>query len=95
MTMALVAQAAVDGLRKRLTPPAVGWDAEHLAKDYFAGLEGDVRVDTKTIIVTYYNAPNADALRGQYENLPARLKADKIDPRVPWLYGFELDFRCR
>ena len=60
MTMALIAQAAIDGLRKRLAPPAASWDAEHLAKAYFAGLEGDVRVDTNTIIVTYYNAPDAD-----------------------------------
>ena len=44
MTMALIAQAAIDGLRKRLAPPAASWDAEHLAKAYFAGLEGDVRV---------------------------------------------------
>ena len=44
MTMALVAQAAIDGLRKRLAPPVADWDAAHLAKDYFAGLEGDVRV---------------------------------------------------
>jgi Transposase DDE domain len=95
MTMALVAQAAIDELRKRLAPPVADWDAAHLAEDYFGGLEGDVRVDTDTIIVTYYNAPNAAALRQQYENLPARLRADKIDPRVPWLYGFELDFRFR
>ena len=30
-----------------------------------------------------------------YENLPAKLRAEKIDPRVPWLYGFELDFCFR
>ena len=93
--MALIAQAAIDGLRKRLAPPAASWDASHLAKDYFAGLEGDVRVDTNTIVVTYYNAPDAAAMRGHYENLPAKLKANNIDPRVPWLYGFELDFRFR
>ncbi len=63
--MALIAQAAIDQLRKRLAPPAENWDAEHLAKAYFFGLEeGDVRVDTDTIIVTYYNAPDADRLRG-------------------------------
>ena len=95
MTMALIAQAAIDRLRKRLAPPTASWDAEHLAKAYFAGLEGDVRVETDTIIVTYYNAPDADKLREHYENLPAKLKAENIDPRVPWLYGFELDFRFR
>ena len=93
--MALIAQAAIDGLRKRLAPPAAGWDAAHLAKDYFAGLEGDVRVDTNTIVITYYNANDAGSLREHYENLPAKLRADKIDPRVPWLYGFELDFRFK
>jgi hypothetical protein len=93
MTMALIAQAAIDRLRKRLSPPMASWDAEHLATAYFAGLEGDVRVDGNTIMITYYNAPESDKLRAHYENLPAKLKAEGIDPRVPWLYGFELDFR--
>ena len=59
-----------------------------MATAYFEGLEGDVRVDGDTIIVTYYNAPDADRLREHYEDLPAKLRAEKIDPRVPWLYGF-------
>jgi hypothetical protein len=95
MTMALIAQAAIDGLRKRLAPPAANWDAKHMATAYFAGLEGDLRVDGNTILVTYYNAPDADKLREHYEGLPAKLRKEKIDPRVPWLYGFELDFRFR
>lgn len=95
MTMALIAQAALDQLRKRLAPPAANWDSEHIATAYLSGLEGDVRVDENTILVTYYNASDADRLRVHYENLPAKLKAEKIDPRVPWLYGFELDFRFR
>jgi hypothetical protein len=95
MTMALIAQAAIDQLRKRLAPPSETWDAEHLAKAYFFGLEGDVRVDSNTIIVTYYNAPNADKLRTQYEDLPTKLRSENVDPRIPWLYGFELDFRFR
>jgi DDE family transposase len=95
MTMALIAQAAIDGLRKRLAGPAANWDAKHMATAYFGGLEGDLRVDGKTIVVTYYNAPEADKLRAHYEGLPAKLRGEKIDPRVPWLYGFELDFRFR
>jgi len=95
MTMALIAQAAIDRLRKRLGPLAASWDAGHLAKAYFGGLEGDVRVEGNTIIVTYYNAPDPDKLREHYENLPAKLRAEGIDPRIPWLYGFELDFRFR
>jgi hypothetical protein len=54
-----------------------------------------VRVDTNTIIVTYYNAPDADKLRTQCENLAAKLKSANVDPRIPWLDGFELDFRFR
>jgi len=27
--------------------------------------------------------------------LPAKLRAEKIDPRVPWLYGFMVDYRFR
>jgi len=95
MTMALVAQAAIDQLRKRLSLPTTSWDAKHMATAIFAGLEGDVRVQDNTITVTYYNAHEADKLRGHYEDLPAKLRAEKIDPRVPWLYGFELDFRFR
>jgi hypothetical protein len=95
MTMALVAQAAIDGFRKRFAPPTASWDANHMATAYFGGLEGDVRVDGDTIIVTYYNAPDAGRLREHYEDLPAKLQAEKIDPRVPWLYGFQIDYRFR
>lgn len=95
MTMALIAQAAIERLRKRLGSPATNWDARHMATAYFEGLEGDVRVEDQTIQVTYYNAPDADKLRAHYENLPAKLKAERVDPRVPWLYDFELDFRFR
>jgi hypothetical protein len=96
MSMALLAQAAIDRFRKHLGPTAANWDAGHLAKAYFAGLEGDVRVvDGDTILVTYYNAPIADNLRHAYEDLPARLRAEGVAPQIPWLYGFQLDFRFR
>ena len=96
MTMALIAQAAIDQLRKRLGPPddELGCGAPGqglLSRDWkeTCGSTGN------TIIVTYYNAPDADKLRAQYENLPAKLRSENIDPRIPWLYGFELDFRFR
>jgi hypothetical protein len=95
MTMALLAQAAIHQLRTRLGEPVGGWDANHLAKDFFRGLEGDVRVQEDTLIVTYYNAPNASQWRTHYENLPHRLREENINPQVPWLYGFKLDFRFR
>jgi hypothetical protein len=95
MTLALVAQAAIHQLRKRLGDPISGWDANHLAKDLFQGLDGDVRVTHDTIVVTYYNARNAHLLRQHYEDLPTKLQAEGIDPRVPWLYDYKLDFRFR
>jgi hypothetical protein len=96
MTMALIAQAAIHELRQRLGPPMQTWDAKHLAKSWFQGLEGDVRVvHGDTIQVTYYNAPHSERLRKHYEDLPAKLKSQQIDPHIPWLYGFKLDFRFR
>ena len=95
MTMALIAQAAIDQLRKRLGEPVSGWDAKHLAKSLLGGLDGDIRVTEDTIVVTYYNAPNAERLRKEYENLPEQLGRENIDPRIPWLYNFKLDFRFR
>ena len=96
MSMAMIAQAATDRLRKHLGPTAATWDAGHLAKAYFTELEGDVRiVEGDTVLVTYYNAPTDNDLRLVYEDLPARLRAEGVDPRVPWLYGFKLDFCFR
>jgi hypothetical protein len=43
MTMALMAQAACSMMRQRLGSPFDQWDAPHVAKDFFRGLEGDIR----------------------------------------------------
>ena len=95
MTMALIAQAVLHRLRHILGEPYSGWDASHFAKSLLGGLDGDIRVGDDTIVVTYYNAPNADQLRQHYEGLPERLEREHIDPHIPWLYGFKLDFRFR
>lgn len=95
MTMALVAQAVVYQLRQRLGTPYSQWDATHLAKDLFGGLEGDLRVTDDTILVTYYNAPKPEVLRQHYEHLPDKLIAEGLSPQIPWLYGYKLDFRFR
>lgn len=95
MSLALLAQATVQQLRQRLGPPYAEWDAPRLARKLLQGLEGDVRVTKDTIIVTYYNAPDAPLLRSQYEGLPEKLTNQQIDPRIPWLYNFKLDFRFR
>jgi hypothetical protein len=93
MTMALIAQTAIHQLRQRLSEPYSKWDATHLAKDVFHGLEGDVRVTDDTILVTYYNAP--ETLRAHYEDFPEKLAAENVEPTVPWLYNYRLDFRFR
>jgi len=95
MTFALVAQAVIHQLRQRLGTPFSQWDATHLAKDLFGGLEGDVRVVDDTILVTYYNAPKVEVLRQHYEHLPEKLAAQGIAPQIPWLYNYKLDFRFR
>ncbi|MFA6135710.1 MAG: transposase [Phycisphaerae bacterium] len=95
MTMALLAQTVIHQFRKRLGTPFADWDAKHLASDIFRGLVGDIRVAGDTILVTYYNAPNRERLQAQYQDLPAKLRAEGIEPAIPWLYGFQLDFRFR
>jgi hypothetical protein len=95
MSTALISQAVIHQLRDRLGEPHATWDAKHLADSVFRGLDGDIRVQHDTIVVTYYNAPNVDLLRDHYEHLPEKLLADDIDPRIPWLYDFKLDFRFK
>lgn len=95
MTLALFAQAASFMMRQRIGAPVSEWDAEHMAKDFFKGLEGDIRVKHDTIVVTYYNAPNVDLIKPHYENLPQKLRAEGIAPGIPWLYNFKLDFRFK
>jgi hypothetical protein len=54
-----------------------------------------VRVHQDTVQVTYYNAPQAHQWKQHFENLPQRLQKEGVDPRVPWLYNFKLDFRFK
>lgn len=95
MTMALIAQAACFMMRQRLGSPIDQWDAPHLAKDFFRGLEGDIRVQHDTIVVTYYNVPNPDLMKKHYEKMPEKLCSEGIKPTIPWLYDFKLDFRFK
>lgn len=95
MTMALLAQGLIHQLRQRLGAPFNQWDAAHFARDFFSGLEGDVRVQQDTLCVTYYNAPQAEQWKEHFENLPQRLEKEGVDPRVPWLCNFKLDFRFK
>ena len=82
-------------MRQRIGPPVAEWDAEHMARDLFLGLEGDIRVKHDTVIVTYYNAPNPELMKNHYENLPDKLISEGIRPTIPWLYDFKLDFQFK
>ena len=95
MSLALVAQGVIHQLRRRLGAPYQHWDSPHLARDFFTGLEGDLRVEGDTLIVTYYNASGAERWKHHFENLPAQLRRENVDPRIPWLYNFKLDFRFK
>jgi hypothetical protein len=95
LTLVLIAQAVIHQLRQRLGSPFLQWDATHLARHLFEGLEGDVRVEQQTIVVTLYNPPNASLLRHHYERLPEKLAQQGINPEIPWLYNFKIDFRFK
>jgi hypothetical protein len=95
MTMSLLAQAVTAQLRQRLGLPVSDWSCATLADKFLRGLDGDIRADEGTMVVTYYNAPNVGLLQQAYTGLPAKLAAEGINPRIPWLYDFKLDFRFR
>jgi len=52
-------------------------------------------VTADTIVVTYYNVPNTEFLRLRYEGLPRKLREQGLNPEIPWLYNYKLDFRFR
>lgn len=95
MSLALLAQAATYELRKKLPKPYNRWNSTHLADALFKKLDGDIRVKDNTIIVTCYNAPKELNLQNNYKDLPAKLIAEGINPKVPWLYDYKLDFRFK
>lgn len=94
-TLALFAQAAIYQFRKKLPKPYEQWTAEHMANDIFHGLDGDIRAKDDKIIVTFYGAPEQLNLKTHYENLSNKLCAEGINPKVPWLYNYKLDFRFK
>jgi hypothetical protein len=95
LSMALLAQATLCELRQKLPGDLSHWTAQSMAQKLFGGIDGDIRVRQDTILVTFYNPPDADHFKQHYENLPQRLEAEGVDPRVPWLYNFKVDFRFR
>lgn len=94
LAMAMLAQAAVYELRKNLTDEYKKWNAQHLANEVLAWNDGDVSVKGDTIIVTFYGS-SGYIKKNEYINLPEKLIQNNINPRIPWLYDFKLDFRFK
>ena len=95
MSLALIAQAATYQLRQNLAKPYSRWNAIHLSDAIFNKIDGDIRVENDTIVVTSYNLPKEFGLHKAYQDLPQKLEDEGIDPRIPWLYDFKLDFRFK
>lgn len=95
MSLALLAQAATYQFRQKLPKPYARWNSKHLAEAEFTKMDGNIRVIDDTIIVTSYNTPEELNLQQNYEGLPEKLIAEGINPKIPWLYDFKLDFRFK
>jgi hypothetical protein len=95
LSMGMIAQALIYQLRQKLPSDMNNWTAESLAERLFSSMEGDIRVYDDTIIITYYNAPVDENFKEHYKNLPKKLEAEGVDPRVPWLYDFKVTFRFK
>lgn len=95
MSLALLAQAATHEFRRQLPKPYNRWNAKHLADAVLGKIDGDIRVKDDTIIATCYDAPKELNLQENYLNLPAKLMSEGINPNIPWLYDFKLDFRFK
>jgi hypothetical protein len=94
-SLALLAQAATHQLKCKLPKPYKQWTAAHTAQQVLTNMEGDVRVEDDTIIVTYYRDHKNLGLNQYYENLPQILQREGVNPKIPWLFDFKLDFRFK
>jgi len=94
MALAMIAQAATYQLREKLKGNYKTWNAQHLANEVLAWADGDIRTEGDTIIVTFYG-PQKHLNISNYVNLPELLENEGINPRIPWLYDFKLDFRFK
>jgi len=95
MALALDAQAALYQFRQRIPAPYKTWEAQVLAQRLLACIDGDVRVERDTIIVTLYHAPFDAATTEFYRNLPQALTNMNVDPHIPWLFNYKLAFRFK
>lgn len=94
LAMAMLAQAAIYELRKNMKGDYKKWEAKHIANEVLAWSDGDIKVKGDTIIVTFYGSSDY-IKKEEFINLPAKLMQDGIDPHIPWLYNFKLNFRFK
>ena len=94
-SLALIAQAATHQLKNKLPKPYNQWTARHTAAQILTNMEGDLRVKDDTIIVTYYRDHCQLGIEPHYRNLPTILEREGINPKIPWLCDFKLDFRFK
>lgn len=94
-SLALIAQAATHQLKNKLPMDYRHWTAAHTAQQVLTNMEGDIRVKDDTIIVTYYRDHEDLNLKNNFENMPQRLQSEGVDPRIPWLFDYKLDFRFK
>jgi hypothetical protein len=95
MSLALLGQAATYGLKSKLPPPYRQWSAGSLAEKVLTNMEGDIRVKEDKIIITYYRDHEPLGLKNRYQNISGQLEREGIDPRIPWLFDFKLEFRFK
>ena len=94
LALSMIAQAATYQLRKKLKQKYRIWNARHLANEVLAWADGDVRVEEDTIYVTFYGRQKHLDVN-DYTNLPQILLREGINPRIPWLFDYKLDFRFK
>lgn len=94
LAFSMIAQAATYQLRTKLKGEYKKWNAAHLAREVLAWADGDIRVEDDTIIVTFYG-PQKHINTKDYVNMPDILAKEGINPKIPWLYDFKLDFRFK
>lgn len=94
-TLALIAQTATSQLKNKLPTNYSNWTAAHTASQVLTNMEGDIRVKNDTIIVTYYRDHEELNLKNNFENMPQRLQSEGVNPKIPWLFDYKLDFRFK
>jgi len=82
-------------LRQKMPKPYRQWTAEHLAEEIFLSTDGNIRVKQDTIIVTFYNFPKELGLEKYYKNLSVKLESEGINPKIPWLFDYKIEFRFK